>query len=321
MVEFATPETIKQPLGRGLIPSVLKPEDHIMGAGVFTGPEWTILQPDGQWNAFEPQAELQRDAYGDTYACVSFSCNNVHEFLHNKLYGVALNKSDRFLAIGSGTVRGQGNSKSTVAEWNRTNGFVLEQFCPYDSNTTLDQFYSPINQDLKAQGFLALNTYLFGYKWLQDNSPANLKLGLTYSPVQVDVEGQYAFNAKGYVINGGGAYCHEVMIFGYEDGVCWYLFDSESLQWLKFDWGFKFGSPMIHSLTRKPMPILYKQNSSPAIYALDEEKKTLVAFADGAINGSELFKTLYGVSNFSQLKIIHVDVLPYQIAPYQFKTI
>lgn len=307
-ITFATQETIKQPTG-GLRHIEKSEKDHVLGGfGIFTGPAWTVLQPDGQWNSFQPVPELQKDAYGDTYCCVSFSLNNCHEFLHKRLYGEEINKSDRFLGVGSGTIPGQGNSKSTVAEWNRTHGFVYENEWPFIDGMTITDFYKVIPGSVLEDGAKNLNVYEFGYKWLSNQQPSTIKVGLTFSPVQVDVE-NYVFNGSGYIANSGTGYVHEVLIFGYEEGKCWYVFDSENFQWLKFDWNYKFQTAMIHSLKKKSMFQLIKEDGSPAVY-LQVPSGNFYAIADGdECAGGDLLKTFSGTYGNAAIKHVALGTL------------
>lgn len=314
MITFATIDKVIHPKG-GLIVEPPQEQDHILGA---SGPDFGVLVEDGQWGEYAPEPELQRNSSGDTYMCVSFSNNNISEFLIYKQYGELVNWSDIFLGKGSGTVRGRGNSKRTVAEWKRLNGYVLETDYPYTSTTTVDQAYAPLSATLLKKGISNLNFFTFNYKWLPDNSVQSLLNGLKLSPIQVDVE-PYNFNDKGYISNSGAGYTHEVAIFGYESGKCWYVFDSESSQFLKFDWSYKFGSPMIHSVKKKVMTKLYKKNGSPAIYFLNPQSSTLVPYSDGVVPGGELFKIFFG--DYSLAPIERVDELPFPVASYSITTI
>lgn len=306
---FATEQIIKQPKNNSLIHTERNVNDHILGGfGVFTGPAWVVLQPDGQWNQYQPQVKLQRDAYGDTYCCVAFSLNNCHEFLFKKIYNLDVAKSDRFLGVGSGTIPGQGNSKSTVAEWNRTHGFVYETEWPFTDTMTIIEFYSTIPQNVYSDGLANLQIYEFGYKWLADNKPETIKAGLTFSPVQVDVE-NYVYNGSGYIANSGTGYVHEVIIFGYEEGKCWYVFDSENLQWLKFDWNYQFQTAMIHSLKKKNMFQLIKEDGQSAVY-LQVPSGNLYGIADGdECAGGDLLKTFSGTYGNAGIKHVSIGTL------------
>lgn len=306
---FATKETLVQPTGGNLIPDSQEPQDYVLGA---TGQEFAELT-DGHWAKYVPLAELQKNRYGDTYMCVSFSCNNVHEFLHKLQYGVEFNKSDIFLGVLSGTVRGQGNSKRAVVEANRTKGFVLESDYPYTPDMTLDQAYKPLSVGLLDQAFKNLDLYEFGFKWLAGTTPKDLQAGLKFSPLQVDVNSRYFMGVKGYVVWNRGAYDHEVTLFDYEPGKCWWIFDSESSQFIKFDWNYPFGSPMIHSLKKKMNIQLYKKAGQAGIAVKHSSEASMIVFSGGSVNAEVMFKSIYGITDFSQIPIKEVKEWPYPI--------
>lgn len=309
-MEFAEVSKVKQPSG-GLKLESPEERDYILGALVTN----FVKQKTNRYRDLLPKIELQRNKNGDTYLCVTFSLNNVHEILYRIQYGTEINFSELFVGIGSGSVRGQGNGKRTVAEWKRKNGFVWEEDYPYTLEMTLDQVYQALTKELLEKGKQNLSLYEFGYQWLPSNSPQQLLEGLWYSPLQVDVE-RYSFNDKGYIVNSGTGYIHEVVIFDYEEGKCWWVFDSESNQFLKFDWNYNFGSPMIHSLKKKNMAKIYKKKGEPALYFLNPKDQKLVSFSDGVITGGDLFKTLFVEYYFEEF-----DELPYPVADYSIKTV
>ncbi|GAC1413758.1 MAG: hypothetical protein NVSMB66_6180 [Candidatus Doudnabacteria bacterium] len=317
-IVFATPETIKHPAG-GLVVTLPQPEDYVMG-----GPN--VFEPivaDGHWTPFMPAMLRQGNIYFDTWGCVSFSLNNNHKFIHKALYGTEIDACNRFLTVGSGTKPSYGNDKRTVAEWKRKNGYLKEEEWPLTPTMQIDEYYNGgvVPQNLLSEGLSYGKNYDFFYQWLGNNNLSTIMNGLKYSPVQVDIDG-YLMNDKGYVINNGRPYIHEIDIFDYEgdfnNPTCLHGYDSERDQFVKFDPSYSFGSPMIHSLKKKYMPTLYKLNSNPAIYFLNPDDQHLVAFADGVVPGGSLFKTFFG--GYSNVKINHVDVLPYPIATYQITT-
>jgi len=309
-MQFADPQNIKQPKG-GLILEERDERDHILGAAV----SWPIINRSGQWRDFAPVPELQRNKHGDVYGCVSFSYNSIHEFLHKKLYNTEINFSDRFTVVGSGTIPYRGNGKRTVAEWGRKNGWVEEARWPYTSEMTVDEYYNngKISQEILDEGKQNSRKLEKGYQWLPNNSIESIMDGLTRSPVQVDVE-KYQFNSKGNIINSNSGNIHEVAIFGYRNDY-WEVWDSENLQFIKIDFDYKFGNPMIHSLKKKIMFEIYKKKGEPALYRLNQKDGLLVPFSDGVIPGGDLFKTLYVDYFFKE-----VDELPYPIAPYSITT-
>jgi len=317
-IKFATEETLIQPKG-ALIVEEPQEQDHVLGA---TGPDFEVLVEDGHWADYAPNPELQRNRFGDTFMCVSYSKNNVDEFILKKRYDEVVNFSDLFLGVGSGTIRGRGNSKRTVAEWKRLNGFVNEGDYPYTSETTLDDAYAPLTKALLALGLKGLDLMSFNYKWLPDNSVQSIKDGLKYSPVQVDVSGSYKM-VNGVVVWDGSAYAHEVAIFDYEEGKAWWIFDSESMQFIKFAWEYPFGYPMIHSVKKNMNINLLKKKGQAGIAVKVFGEPSLVVFSGGSIIGEALFKSIYGVSDFKSLTIHEVDEWPFPIrhilncTPYQ----
>lgn len=311
-LNFATQETLQQPIG-GLVIEGPQEQDHVLGA---IGPDnFEVLQSDAQWAKFAPNPELQRNKNGDLFMCVSFSKLNIVEFLIKRLFDETVNYSDLFLGVGSGTVRGQGNSKRAVAEWMRLNGAVLESLYPFLSDMTLDDAYKPLTKEILVEGLKALDLYSFPYKWLSDNGAQTILSGLTYSPVQVDVSGSYKMNAEGIIVwdNTNSIYNHEVVIFGHEQGRCWYVFDSETFQFLKFDWWYPFGSPMIHAVKKNMKIQIFKKIGSPALAVKHCSEPSLIAFSGGSVQGEDLFKSLYGVKNFKEIPITEVKEFPFPI--------
>lgn len=311
------PEDLIQPVG-GLIVEAPLEQDHVLGAtgDQIGGPDFEVLVPDSHWAPFVPSPELQKNRFGDTYMCVSYSNNNAHEFLIKQKFKEDVNMSDLFLGKGSGTIRGQGNSKRGVAEWKRLNGYVLESEYPYTPDTTLDKAYAALSKDLLDKGKANLSKgYEFLYKWLgaASQTPQALLEGLKYSPLQVDVGGSYAMNSKGYVVWQGGSYNHEVLVFDYEIGKCWWVFDSETMQYLKFAWTYPFGSPMIHAVKKKAMLQLLKKIGQSGIAVKHPTEPCLIAFSGGSVSGDNLFKAIYGIVSFSQMELTEVQEWPYPI--------
>ena len=250
-----TQEELKMPT-QGLIIVDPKPEDYVFGGSPLTK---VILRPDGQHDAYLPVVEIQRlrDGVGeDSFWCVACSGNSCKEITHKEMYGYEINMDDQYTAIGSGTIRGQGNSVAKVAEWVRKNSFIKEKNRIRFAKS-LDEIYVPVTGEELAKGKKNLELYEFGYEWLPrpfntaSCTPAVLMDALKCAPIQVSVDGSgYQFNNQGYIgsfVN----YTHEVLIFGYVEGQFWKIFDSETEQALKFAWSYPFGFPMIHSIKKK----------------------------------------------------------------------
>lgn len=300
-------EDLKLPT-QGLVLVEAKPEDYIFGGSPLPR---VVLREDGQHDAYLPVQEIQRLGPNaektDTFMCVSYSLNNCLEILHKEQAGYEINMDDVFTGVGSGTIPYQGNSVAAVAEWVRKNGFIKEKGRVLRDDISIEKIYTPLTPAEIAEGLANLEIYGTGYEWLekpygsQSATPETLMEALKYGPVQVSVDGTaYQFNQNGY-IGEFKNYTHEVLLFGFVEGKYFKVFDSETQQALKFDFHYPFGFPMRHILFLKNKPMLYKQKDSPAIYALDTEKKTLVPFADGVVSGGKFLKVVYGVEHYSQI--------------------
>ena len=311
MLTFSTGEDIKQPKG-GVILDDVDEKDHILG-GLLSGEEWEVLVKDGQWMNYIPDYELQRNRFGDLFGCVSFSLNNVHEMILKKRYDETVNKSDLFLMKISGTIQGQGNSVRAVAESNRLKGWVTEGRYPYTSEMTVSEAYRELTNDLLMEGKKGLDLYTFRWKWLNDNSTKSLKEGLTFSPIQVTILGSYLENKKGYIIfdRNHPEYTHEVCIFGYEDGECWYVYDSENEQYLKFAWNYAFRSPAIHSVTKNMKIEIYKKKGQSGLAVKTYGEPSMIFFSGGDITAQTLFFSIYGVTDWKQIPIKEVNEFPF----------
>ena len=233
------------------------PEDYEFGASKLSAVR-KVLVPDGQWLDYLPAVyELQRNNKFDSYGCVSFSHNNAIEILHKRVYCFEIDWDDRDLVVGSGTQPNQGNGIKTVAEWARKNGLIKDLG---DIPTTMSQeeYYSWIrSQKEKDEAVSFLDSNELGYEWLPTcnfgrsyASNETLMEALLYSPIQASVDGNYQYNSDGTIgrlLN----WSHEIVIIGYVKNKYWLVYDSESTTVLKFEWGYKFGYPLVHSIQKK----------------------------------------------------------------------
>lgn len=209
--------------------------------------EPVILQPNGQWDDYLPSAELQYKRGIETQSCVSFGTNNCLESLiHRK--GIALeNFSDRFLSIVSGTDPLAGNDPKSVIEAVRKIGGIAEAALPFDDTiTSVEQFFTPkpMTDDLLFQAKYLLQKYAFNYEWVWWSEPDDkkelLKKALWTSPVGVSVRAwkkrDLYYKEKGEQDN------HFVMLFGYEEGKYWKIYDSydETVKHLEWDYDFNY---------------------------------------------------------------------------------
>uniref|UniRef100_A0A6H1ZC94 Putative peptidase n=1 Tax=viral metagenome TaxID=1070528 RepID=A0A6H1ZC94_9ZZZZ len=307
---FADDKTIKQPKG-ALIVEKPQEQDHILGGEA--GEDFDILMENGQWLDERPEPELQRNNKGDTFMCVTYSLNNIHEYIYKKRYDEIINFSDIFVGVGSGTIRGRGNSKRTVAEWKRTHGWVKEGDYPYLDDMTLDEVYKPLTSALLKKGLEGLDLATTRYKWVGDNSATAIKAGLKHSPVQVDVQQYNIKNGIVYWNSVSQAYIHEVAIVGYVDGKYWIIEDSENEQYLKYAWNYPFGSPMIHCIKKTMKIEILKKKGHSALCVKTYDEPSLIAFSGGDITAETLFKSVYGIRGWNEVPIKEVDEWPFPI--------
>ncbi len=310
MIQFATPETIKQIKNTTpLVLEAVKETDHILGA---SGPEWEKVLPTRNWLDFAwSNPEIQVVSDGDLFWCVKFSHGSAHRFVWRVRYnGEDFDTSERFGAIGAGTKRGVGVGMVALAEWCRKNGFLMQKECP--TPNTLDEAYADLDKALFTKALENTARVEVLYKQLPDASVASILDGLQYSPVQVAVQ-QYAWNSKGYIINNEQrpSYIHAVDIVQdmiKDMGDFWAIWDSENKQWLPYDKSFRFVCPIIHSVKKKIMNNRYKIAGHSAVFQLDPIGKNLVPYGSGrvykTIQDSSDYKGVIEVANLAALEKI-----------------
>jgi len=317
-------------LNGALIPKISE-QTYVFGNSPLTSLQ-KVLQPDGQWDDWLPDFELQRDKdwTKSTYGCVSFSNNNSKEILFKRLFGYEINIDDRDLTIGSGTIPDVGNDIISVAEYHRKNGFILEKTQEQWQTIPVNEYYAwTRSEDDKKEALQSLELFTLGYELFTREtgttiSSAKLIDGLKYAPIQVTVDGRYTYDENGYVCRNDIIYSHEVVLIGYVlniDGSVkyWKVFDSCHDQIMKFCGSYRFGYPLINTLIPKTNMQLFRKKGTAPIYFLNPAYNKLVAFADGVITGGEMFKILFGDYKYAPVKV--VDELPYQVADYQMKTL
>lgn len=225
-------------------------KDYVLGSFGSLGGD--VLQPSGQWFDYLPKDEVQNLNGIEPFACVTFSTFNALETLIRRLFGVERNYSDRFLATMSGTAAQKGNSLQTVAETLRHQGAPLESLWPLDiSINTFEKFYAPIPDSVRTIALEFIAEFDYKHEYVPTD-PISLKKALTYSPLNVatfawlqdSTTGLY-YVPKGYPAN------HSPMLYGYEEGVSWFIFDSYDNTHKKMRWDTQFAQAKRHKLTRQ----------------------------------------------------------------------
>lgn len=200
----------------------IKPEDFVLGARNELGGK--ILAPDGQWDSFTPDGEVQNKNGVEPLACVSFTTLNCVEILERKEYGASSNWSDRFLASISGTKEKKGNSPQTVAETLRKRGCVPENDYPFDVNTYED-FYKTVPQRLYTLALAFQAEYVLGHEYVPSNYDSLME-ALKYSPLGFSVYAWVKDSDGLYYRPQGMSDGHFTVCYGYERNKYWKIFDS-----------------------------------------------------------------------------------------------
>lgn len=219
-----------------------------------TGLPRMVLAADGQWDKYLPESEYQNRGF-ETYSCVSQAALNCLETLA-KQRGEAMNGSDRFLAKTSGTTK-EGNSFWNVCETIRTKGVVQELSYPFGGGS-FEDFYQEPPKSLEEEGRQWVDKYEYGYEFGME-APDVLKRLLTYGPLEIAVHAWGARNKDGHYIRTLERANHAVMLYGYEDGVCWKIFDSYWKETKTLTWDFLIAASVRHHFALKqpkPMPTL-----------------------------------------------------------------
>ena len=240
-----------------LQPESIEPEEFILG-GLFSASK-EVLRPDGQWDAYLPDSEVQNKNFIETNGCVSYGTLNVIEILLN-YFDETKNFSDRFTAIVSETKPNSGNNPHTVAQSIRHFGCILEDTLPFnDSIDTVEKYYSPIpmTDSLLEKGKNWLENYKFEHEWVfYMNEPLNEKQGklkevLRYSPVGVSVVAWFQDENGLYFKPAGIRDGHWTTLFGYEEGKYWKIFDSYDNTIKKLNWNYAFGYAKRYTIKKK----------------------------------------------------------------------
>lgn len=233
---------------------------------------------DGHWDNYLPKIEYQNENGFDTMACVIYSALNCLETLHNRLYAMEVNYSDRFTAKTSGTTT-QGNTLHNVAECIRKfYGTVKEIDYPSDGDDW-NEYYKPITEELLALGKKFYDTYQVNYEWVDNHDEYELIEVLKIAPLQVTVHFS-GVDDNGYYVSTGKTSNHAVMLYGYKLNEYWLIFDHYSQHIKKLAWGFKFGAIMKYKLSKIKTMRFVKVDNKPDVYLVKNQDII-------AINGEE----------------------------------
>ncbi len=244
------------PLSKGFIAPEILPDHYVLGGKLV--PQ-DILQPDGQWDGFLPPAEVQLRNGFDPLNCTAFATTNALEMVMAKKFGGTYDKCERAVGIAAGTKYLHGNSPHTVIEIIRTEAGLIDEFeLPFDGSiTTWDAYYSPDPLPLKLQGrgkeWLSHYTVMHEWVFTDGTLPLKqekLKEALRYSPVGVSVLGWRERDGL-FVKRPGEPDNHWTLLYGYEDGKYWKVFDSYQNVFKRLAWDYDFGYAKRYHVEKK----------------------------------------------------------------------
>ncbi len=218
----------------GFIAPTIEADHYVFGSNKILG---SVLQENGQWDDFLPEEEVQNVNGLEVYNCTAFGTTSIVEMILKRLGKGQNNYSDRYVGTMAET-RPPGNSPHTVAECIRTiSGLVDEKLLPFSEDINdVDTYFSLGNdgENLKAIGWEWLKTHDFKHEWVFTTQMTakerieQLKEALKYSPIGVSVRAWVQDDDGLYIKNEGEGDTHWTVLYGYEEGKYWKVFDSYS---------------------------------------------------------------------------------------------
>jgi hypothetical protein len=270
-------------------------EDYILGSSPV---EHKVLNESGDWQSFSPEHEHQFnfDNLYDTSMCVSFSATDSIEYLFNKaIYdnrisledlrwlrtptingktypsyykNGKINFSERFVgALGDTTIYGAYQYK--VGDAIRKYGLIPQDMFPLANSFEKNIDKDEITQEMYDLGKEFIERFPINYEWVDDTEEA-----LKYGPLQVIV----------YYADGDHILCpkqtpnHAIVLINYTDRYS-LIDDSYKRQFKKYCHE-AIHSPMLYTVNFKKTMTFKKQKDLPAIYFINEVRKTKTMVVD-----------------------------------------
>lgn len=240
----------------GFVPDVIQPEDYVFGG--FGVPAEPVLQPDGQWDQYLPDSEVQRNEGVESYNCTAYGTLNAIEIILEKKFQLFQNFSDRYLGTHAGTWP-PGNSPHKVAETLRKEcGVVADDLMPFTAEIdSLEEYYDKeVATYHLPKGKAWLRSWEFKHEWIfTDATPVEQKNNLLiealkYGPVCVSVDA-WNQNDAGIFYRNNETDNHWTTLFGYEKDQYWKIFDSYDNTVKKLEWNYTFGYAKRYYLSKK----------------------------------------------------------------------
>jgi hypothetical protein len=214
-----------------------------------------VVKPDGQWDAELPSREVQRQPWGDPYACIVYGTENCIQILQKAKYSVVEEEyTERYHSVLIGVKNGVGGSPQLSAESVRKNGELPYHFLPFEGVNSFKEYNSPnpMSSTLLEEGHKWLDNWNFGHDWIGAITPAILKEALKYSPLGIGVYAWQFDTAKQvYVEPAWVQQNHFVCLYGYEEGKYWKIYDSYDNINKKLDWNYPFKFVKRYTMEKK----------------------------------------------------------------------
>lgn len=315
------------PVG-GVLPD---PEENAGKNWIFGGvdDDFPIEEESGDHAQYASPPEKQETKYFDPYSCVSISlAGKIEKKINEKMIKDPSTRplfdslgllhkdgyadiSERFIAVGSGTIPGRGNSQYAVYEFVRKNGFVGEQDWPSNNEMSEGQYFAKFTQNVIAKGLKVLEAIGFNYKDVREE-PDHRREALKRSSLCGVVGGAILGSEHGatlYRANGTPTYNHQIQITKQDRNVSILgetvpiidrVEDSYEPFLKNYSGSYPFKYVKIIKLTiKKKLPTfrLAKTALSSAVYLLCEASMTRLGVADSPevnLTGGEMLKTFSG---------------------------
>lgn len=185
------------------------------------------LQLDGQWDAFKPQYEPQKEGY-ETFGCPIWARQNGEEFMHKRVFGIEPNFSECFNLWLLGYPR-KGCDPDEADDSVEEHGLIPAEDLPMPETREGFTNHEPISGSLLAKGqhYNYLNDSRSAHVWTFQPSlekrQALMKLYLKTSVLVVSMTPN--IERDGIYYDDGKPNAHRGVIYGWTDRG-WKFFDS-----------------------------------------------------------------------------------------------
>lgn len=239
--------------GHGFVTPFIQPEEWLFGAIALHDKP---LRPIEGWRKFLPLFESQNKNGIELYNCTAFGTLNALETLQLVKYGEKVNYSDRLLGVMAGT-RPPGNNPHIVMETLREGGVASEELHPWNGESVNDYYdKGRIPSRAVSEARKWLRAYSSNHQWLftpfyqLEEKQENLMRSLEHSPIGISV---YAWWKNGILHQKpeGAIDNHWCVLFDYEKGHYWTIYDSYEDEVKLLDWNYDFEFAKLITLEKK----------------------------------------------------------------------